>query len=57
MKKLLVTITSANEKQKINQENFECDNKVNACRMVLGYQPKRGYEVINVMIDWIEVLI
>jgi hypothetical protein len=57
MKKILVTITSSNKNQKIHQEEIECKNMVDVCRLLLTYQGKRGYEEVNVMIDFVEVMV
>ena len=46
-----------NEKKKIYEEDmFEKDN-IGATRLILGYKPKRGYEVVQVRLDYQEGLV
>ena len=57
-KRILVSFTCWNdEKKKIYEEDkIEKDN-IGATRLILGYKPKRGYEVVQVRLDYQEGLV
>jgi hypothetical protein len=57
MKKYIITIITANAKQKILEELFYEENMIGVTRCLLGYKPKRGYEFVTCHIDYVEVLV
>jgi hypothetical protein len=57
VKRYLVTFASANDKQKIHEEEFACEDMVAVARLLIAHNPKRGYEVIHVSIDVVDILV
>lgn len=43
-------ITCNDESEKIIQEEIICDSVIDACRLLITYKPKNGYEIRHVMI-------
>ncbi len=51
MKRYFITIISFNEKsKKFYKQEFE-DTKEGISRIIMTYKPKKGYEVVNMIVD------
>jgi hypothetical protein len=56
-KKILITIICFNHNStKHYQEEFEEENNIGVSRVIMGYKPKRGYEVVQIQLDYVEVI-
>jgi hypothetical protein len=55
--KVAVTIISANTKEKIVENVIETDTLLSATRIMNTFKPKRGYKVVQFMVQDVEVLV
>lgn len=56
MTKIVVTIISANEKDKSDMVVVETDTLLGAARIAYTFKPKRGYSVKKVLIEEVDSL-
>lgn len=50
--KFFITIHSYNENsKKFDEKQIEVESKTQLARVILTYEPKRGYDIVNINID------
>jgi hypothetical protein len=54
IEKYYLTIITANDNQKIDEQGFECKDMVDLSRVLIGFKPKRGYDFVTAHIDRVE---
>lgn len=47
----IVTVHCENEKGKISESKHDCEDMIDVSRLLITYKPKRGYTLVNVIID------
>ena len=57
MSKYIITIITANAKQKTLEELFYEEDMIGVSRCLIGFKPRRGYEFVTAHIDFVEVLV
>lgn len=57
MSRIIVTIISANEKDKTDMKVVEMTTLLGATRFVNTFKPKRGYKVKKILIEEVDVLV
>lgn len=57
VEKYLVTFTMENEKGNYRQSDEECGSMVSVARMLLTFKPKNGWEIFQIDVVKVKVLV
>lgn len=57
MERILVSFVNQNKEQKIKEQVVEVESLLSATRLINVYKPLRGYELIQVRLEYVPVLL